>query len=308
MTAAWQSEAHNGDVNGNNIVVNKPSGTVDGDLLLAVGISTIGGVSAPAGWTTDPASLGTTGPLWSKIASGEPSTYSFDLGGTALGDVVICRISGQASSWRDDADGVSATGNLVIPSVDSGGADRLLMQIVLKRSGVAISFTGPGSQTERFDVNAGQSQDRTAGGDEIVGSGATGTRTWVPSSGSLAAIAYQVAIAPAPPTEGTFTGSYGFAGSGFTGQAGPGEGTLSGAYAFTGSGFDGQAGPGEGVFAGGYDFEGSSFVGVAGDPSSFGFFNGMYDYTGTFTGSAVGDDLFDVPATEGGRRRWGGRK
>jgi hypothetical protein len=78
-----------------SLVVNKPTGTVDGDLMLAlVQLSRLGvTVSAPAGWTlvdSDTATAGTH--LFKKVASGEGSTFTFTAsvgGNTAAVGIVI---------------------------------------------------------------------------------------------------------------------------------------------------------------------------------------------------------------------------
>lgn len=266
MVAVWQSVSAAGATLGTDPVVALPAGTVDGDLLVAVGlVNGANTITAPAGWTTHPNSLGTSNPLWTRVASSEPADYTFVTSGTASSIVQIVRISGYNTATPIDvATGVAGTGTAyVIPTLTSNGADRLLMQMVSKLNNT--SFTGPGSQTERYDaVTTGFTY---AGGDEVVGSGATGTRTWTAASGSNFGVAYMLAVAPIPPEEGTFAGAYDFSGSGFTGQAGPAGGTFTGDYDFSGSGFVGEApGVSSGAFTGDYDFSGS-FTGVAPPPT-----------------------------------------
>lgn len=333
MTAAWQSQASISATATADPVCSKPAGTVQGDLLVAVVCCSGGGSCAtPSGWNLHASSISTQKPLFWKIAgASEPANYTFDVSGTLINTVVVIdRYNGHDPTTPIDAVGKVDPGtgaSFVIGTLTSAGAGRLLAQICAKLANT--SFTAPGTATKRWDAVTGAPISVTAGGDEVVGSGATGTRTWTAGAATGTGAGYMLAIAPAPglgtftgaydfagsgftgqagPGEGSFSGGYAFAGSGFTGQQGPGEGQFAGAYAFDGSGFQGQTGPGEGQFAGDYAFDGSSFVGVEGDPSSFGFFVGEYDFTGGFTGSAVGDDLFDITATEGGRRRFGGRK
>jgi hypothetical protein len=197
VVAAYQSFAHASASTGASIVVTKPSGTVDGDLLIAVGRAGSGAsVTAPAGWTTHASSLGTGSPLWTKIASGEGASYTFTQTALATSKVVIVRVNGQASSTPVDvAAGVSGTAALVIPTVTPTGANRLLLQIASHHG--AGTWTPPGTATERFDALDAASF-AAAGGDEIVGAGATGTRTWTPSVTGSTGVAYMLAIAPAP--------------------------------------------------------------------------------------------------------------
>ncbi len=335
MAAVWQSFAHASGATGADPVVTKPSGTVQDDLLVACGLTVNGGTfTAPAGWTQHANSLNAFRPLWWKVAGGsEPANYTFVTSdATTASIVVIVRISGATTSTPiEAAAGVAGTGALTLPTVTSGGAGRLLLQIMVKAI-ASNTWTPPGAPTvERHDASVGTSPTySSASGDETVGSGATGTRVWTPSQLTQFGVGYNVAIVPAPAKTGTFTGSYDFAGSGFAGAAGPGRGSFTGGYQFAGSGFSGAAGPGrglftggyqyagsgfsgaagpgEGVFTGGYDYTGSAFVGVAGEPSAYGFFNGGYDFTGAFTGADDEDNLIDVYGTEGGRKRFGGRK
>lgn len=289
MTAVWQSVSALSDQLGADLTVTKPSGTVDGDLLIAIGrCSGAASITKPDSSWDDSFSLSVAAPFFWKKAASEGSNYTFVVSGAVTtSEVSIVRISGQhASSPIDAVSGVTGAGALVIPALTSAGANRLLMQMVVKL-GTGNTWSGPGSQTERYDTTSSNVNFTYAGGDEVVGSGSTGTRTWTPSSGTATSVGYMVAIAPIPPNTGTFSGAYDFAGSGFTGQAGPGQGTFAGGYDFAGSGWTGEApGVASGTFTGSYDFSSTGFAGEGGDA----------------------DFLIDIQATEGGRRRWGGRK
>lgn len=203
MVAAYQSSAGRSEQLGGDPVVPKPTGTVAGDLLIAVGCTNGSGnpITAPAGWTQHANSLSNDNPLWTKIAGGvEPASYTFTVANIANSIVVIIRVSGHNPTTPVDvASGVTGTGNLVIPSLNSGGAARLLLQIVVKQSNV--TFTGPGSQTERVDATVAAMTYGYAAGDETVGAGATGSRTWTPSGGAgIVGVGYMLAIGPASTT------------------------------------------------------------------------------------------------------------
>lgn len=89
MSATFKTEAHGGtDVNSNSTIVSKPSGTVDGDLLIAsltatrnVSFAVIN--SVPSGWTqidvgvAEPAGAESRLYMYYKIASSEPSTWTW---------------------------------------------------------------------------------------------------------------------------------------------------------------------------------------------------------------------------------------
>jgi hypothetical protein len=199
MTAQWQSFASDSGTVGGDPTVTKPTGTVDGNLLIAYTIATAGNtITAPAGgatWNLHAVSLGVNARLWWKIASGEPANYTFVNSGAGNSQVVVVRVTNfNAANPIDVASGFSGTGTLVIPSVTPTGPDRLLLQLVAKNSNT--TFTGPGTATERWDALAGGFG--SAGGDEVVGAAATGTRTWTPSSANVTpGVGFMVAINPA---------------------------------------------------------------------------------------------------------------
>lgn len=242
MVAAYRSHAQASGLTGAAAVVTKPAGTVDGDYLVAVIVTSATSITPPAGWSSPSWSLGGQIPAFVRAASSEPADYTFTpVGGITpnTGVVIVCVRDRHPSAPIDAGAGVTAISNLVMPSVNSAGANRLLMQVI-KKASAACTWTPPGTATERFDAVV--SSFSGAGGDEVVGAGATGTRTWTPTNITQAGVGYIMAFAPIPPGAGTFTGSYDFSGS-FTGAAGPSEGTFTGAYDFSGTGFTGVAPP-----------------------------------------------------------------
>lgn len=292
MTAHWQSAAIRSGANSADPVVDKPTGTVDGDLLIAVGCCSVSDtITAPAGWTQLAASQAAYSKAWWKIASGEPANYTWLVSGALAASVVsIDRWTGHDPTTPIDvASGTTTVGgslDIVIPSVSPSGSDNALAQIVARL--VNTSYTPPGTATERRDAPAAPNNLATAAGDEVVGSGATGTRTWTPGLSTGLAHGYMIAINPAAPGAGSFSGAYNFAGSGWSGQEGPGEGLFSGAYDFAGSGWTGEApGISSGQFAGTYDFAGSGWTGEAPPPPP---------------------PVTRPPVTAGGRLRFRGRR
>lgn len=265
MVAAYQSMAKGFADSGNPVTVTKPAGTVAGDRLYAVGVTSAASITSSGGLFTEHAeSLGGQVPLFVRTAgASEPANYTFNQVGGVF--PLICILIVRVSGWldEDDVSGHTTGGNIVLPSVTSDGPGRLLLQLLVKASGTN-TWTPPGGVTERFDNPTPIS---AAGGDQIVGAGPTGTRTWTPTAAD-GAVGYMMAIQSVPPEEGQFTGAYDFAGSGFVGAAGPGEGEFTGGYDFAGSDFTGQAGAPSafGAFTGSYAFDGSGFTGVAPTP------------------------------------------
>jgi hypothetical protein len=83
--------------------------------------------------------------------------------------------------------------SFALSSVTATTAGTYLLQIVSRNVTGADTWTAPASATKRFDATATGSAVVGAGGDEIVGSGAAGTRTWTRTStggnrGALVAI------------------------------------------------------------------------------------------------------------------------
>lgn len=264
-----------------SLVLNKPTGTVDGDwLLVAIIISANTTVTPPAGgWATD---LNVSGVKWfRKQASGEPASYTFTRGlatNTIMGTII--RVTG-ASALTIRAASSSASGtNVVIPTWTPGAGETVGLSIASILTNT--SFTAPGGPAESFDQTYASESFTSVVGKETVTPGvALGTRTWVAANtGTNSGGSY--GVVPVAPEEGTFTGGYNYAGN-----------------------FVGAAGPGEGTFTGGYDYQGT-FVGEAPGVASGGFTSG-YDYTGTFVGSAptpAGESLW----TPGGANRFTGRR
>jgi hypothetical protein len=289
----WQSFSHASTSLGADPVVAKPSGTVDGNLMIASGVAGGGGVlTAPAGWTQLLGSF-----LWWKIASGEPSNYTWTLSGaTTTGLIVIDRFTFHDPSPIDVVQGVSApngTLNIVIPSVTPTGANRLLFQTVA-RAAASASFTPPGTAVERRDAAAPTALLSDAGGDEAVGASPTGTRTWVPSTSSGQALGFMVAIKPLLPESGSVSGAASTSGS-FAGSH-TSEGSVAGAVSTAGS-FAGSRTPEgsvagavavSGNFAGSRTSEGS----VAGAVATSGAFSGSNGSTNEFAGSVTTSGSF----------------
>lgn len=206
MAVAYRSSASRSEQLGGNIVVTKPTGTVDGDLLVAVAISNNGAanpVVAPAGWTLHPSTVSAAARLYYKVASGEGANYTFTQNAFSAGNVIIVCYSGVLTSNPFDAvSGVASTttGNIVIPALTSGGS-KFLGQIVTKWE--STTFTPPGTATERFDALSVQMSVGGAGGDETVAAGSTGTRTWDPAgTGSGWAVGYMFTLNTAAQTLG----------------------------------------------------------------------------------------------------------
>lgn len=163
-----------------NITVTKPTGTVDGDLLLVFAFCNGAGVTftPPAGWTTSTSGSGVH--AWWKVASGEGASWTFTRSANTNSAVIqAARLTGVSPTSPVDA--FSATGivgsttpaDIPTQTVTTG------VYLFQMASGVLNgTWTPPGSATEDYDVLAAAASWGVAAGHETIGPGATGTRTW----------------------------------------------------------------------------------------------------------------------------------
>ncbi len=201
------------DTDGGVLVIDKPVGTVEGDVLVAaVGVDGRGLISGPAGWTkeiaNDAQDLGVRAGLavfWLVAGASEPATYTFTNTRNETATGAIARYSGVDTAATVEAsakaDGSSLTP--VTPSVTTLGADRMIVRAVAM-DGDRAPFTPPGGHSERYDLFTvpGGSPCSGTGADALQASGgASGTGTFTASSsaewwaGTLALIPGAVAAA-----------------------------------------------------------------------------------------------------------------
>lgn len=212
MAIAFGSISSTTTATGLTIVGAKPSGTVDGDLLIAfIGTVATGGsasvVTPPAGWTqisTEQTGPGTGGfwgyiAAYKKIAASEGSNYTFAISKTADGTrhLIIARYTGangtvnQVSNRTDNPASTTRTADSVTTTVNNC----MLLYLGWDWLDANATETPPTGMTERYD--AGNQQLYWA--DELQNTaGSTGTRsnTCQSNSGSPRG-AYLVALEPA---------------------------------------------------------------------------------------------------------------
>lgn len=176
-TIATSSTTNNLGSAGTTTVVTKPSGTVDGDLLVAIlgnRAATKTMSSVPSGWTLITSNTGATNKgmyaYW-KIASSEPSDWTWTWGASGLNAGAVLRINGNfdpitpidVSNAAATADGVTSlvftdtvtptkTNELMLFPVFASRAATGLDNI----SAYAVTNNNP-SWTELYDINAGVS-------------------------------------------------------------------------------------------------------------------------------------------------------
>lgn len=169
----WQnttSNTHAGGGSGVPITANKPAGTVEGNLLVALwgGLNGLGAadVTPPAGWTPiASAGVGAT-PIsksyWLKAGASEPASYTFTcIGGINSMTLEIHRIVGQHATTPIDT---STTGVVLAagldpdpsaPAITTGFANCMVFAWLLHdHLALTQTHTEPASHLERTDIEA----------------------------------------------------------------------------------------------------------------------------------------------------------
>jgi hypothetical protein len=160
--------------------ISKPTGTIEGETLLA--LVTVGGPTAPslAGWTTivhrTPDDLWGAAMMYRVAGDSEPSTYTFDAGAHEVSSVAMLRLSGVDATtvqdavatyadWSDTAPGLTTVtdgATIVVGTMSSGGTitpDPSMVEKVEAGPGTSWGFYA-NLATETIDT-AGATGDRT---------------------------------------------------------------------------------------------------------------------------------------------------
>lgn len=179
-----------------SVVCNKPTGTVQDDILLGFQTAGFGGLTdmtAPTGGATWN-SLESFGPegdiqyakVWWKVAgASEPSTYTFH--GFSSGDhsVIVVAVEGVTSATPLHANSDPGTGgtSVATPSVTATAAGIEVRFAAGPRTGTT-TWTPPAGYTEQVEVNSPGTDKfcATAASKVITGAGATGALNFTASA------------------------------------------------------------------------------------------------------------------------------
>lgn len=182
-----------------DLVINKPTGTVDGDLMLChISLNSSATPTTPSGWTleqSDTTDADNKSYLYSKTASSEGSTYNFGCNPGVAGNPA----RGWISSWsgtpsidvksiRRNAASTTATGDTITPTTSPDS--KLLFFITSQDSGTqtqaassyAVATSNP-SWTELYDGFGATGVGPTA----VQGSLAYADRDFITATGSATA-------------------------------------------------------------------------------------------------------------------------
>lgn len=213
MSVTFRSASSAAQTTTTNCTALKPTGTVAGDLLIAIHGSdqdgSLAAMTAPSGWTLigSSSSFTTAGfiKVWSKVAtSSEPSSYTFADDASAdavLG--IVCIAAGTYKSSAPFTTGPTFTGsngatNLhAAPSVTAVGGGLLVTgHFGGTSTNGTRSYIPPSGMTERVDVAPSGWVVLEVNTLAVAADGATGTKTAVCSS-SIPFYGVALSIAPA---------------------------------------------------------------------------------------------------------------
>ncbi len=145
------------------MVVSKPSGTVDGNHLLAACTTRNGGaIYTPAGWTLiDSQKVTDIDAKWFwRLAAGEASSYVFSWANDTgvFGAAGIFRLSGVHATTPINVAQKNSTaspaGTAALPQVTTTAADCLLVYLGYQRQGSAVTRSVPSGTASHWSLNS----------------------------------------------------------------------------------------------------------------------------------------------------------
>lgn len=191
------SSANNG-AGATTLVINKPTGVAQGDLMLATVTATGNGAfTAPAGWTVVKNTVQGTAlrqANYYKVAgAGEGASYSWNLSTSRSASGGIIDYSGvnQTAPIDASATGTATSGNAVAPSLTTSVAGD---QVVAAASfAAATTVTADATTVEQYDAASGSTTGEAADFAQAT-AGATTAKTAEPAASGSAWISATIAL------------------------------------------------------------------------------------------------------------------
>src|SRR5688572_3328177 len=191
-----------------DIIVAKPAGTVQGDLLV-VGImlekGSTSSITTPAGWTlirrTDQSTNAGMGTYYKWAGASEPATYDFETSNSSKWAAGMSRISGAHTlspiNASNGASGTSGT-SVTAPTVTTTRPNTLVLAFYTNKK--HATYAPAGTTTERYDApNSVEGLPSNMMATFVQATaGATGNRVATASEGE-AWVGQQIAIREPPP-------------------------------------------------------------------------------------------------------------
>jgi hypothetical protein len=200
MPLTYRSSSQQGNSSGGALTVTKPTGTVDGDLIVVYTQleTNTNSWTAPVGFDlvrTDTIAATYRTDIWVKRASSEPTSWTWTPATTGVWRVAVAvSYSGHTGSgtFVDVHGGTSATinsGNVSAPSVTTTVANDQLLALYNNFNSEPWSYSSGAATTERADFGGMTIYDVLR-----VSAGATGTTTLSTTSGTQQITAAHVAL------------------------------------------------------------------------------------------------------------------
>lgn len=211
MTATLRAVA-SANAQGVTLTCNKPTGTLQGDLMLAFQVADRGlladmttptggatwGLLSSQAWVT--AEPGTK--VWWKIAgAAEPSTYGFAQASNADGVVSVASVivtNVVTPVFASSASNSSAT-SIPTPSITPTGSDDLEFRWAASQGvGGALTWTPPATYTEQVDRQSGTFTSGTLATKTLTSGAATGVQNFTISTSTAEHMGFTVSVLGTP--------------------------------------------------------------------------------------------------------------
>ncbi|HVX91185.1 MAG TPA: hypothetical protein VHC20_06205 [Candidatus Paceibacterota bacterium] len=209
IAPAWPGGSAN---NTSSITITKPTGTVDGDVMIAVIVTGSGAiVSSPAGWQVidivdNSSNLKMV--TWYKVANGEGASYNFtDDSGNTLplnGSIQTFRGVDTSSPINTSATATSTTTDPVTTPTVTTTASALLVHVAVSRYATATNIATKGTYAAVANYTIRSNQGNRGSGTQYYGAVMTSSTDAVVSAGSKTGISFD-ADANHAPTNGIRT-------------------------------------------------------------------------------------------------------
>jgi hypothetical protein len=189
MAIAWRSGNSGGNGSGGNVTVTKPTGTVDGDILLAVTYREAGAWTLPTGWAWinagTPEQANNTGNGWVglawKRASSEGASYTFQLSATTWRTVTVGAWSGCVTSgnpWDVYTSHTGVNTDIVVNALTTTVANTMLVVGTANYNGDNPTAGASGMTARTMDGGCGFFDEPQAA------TGSTGTQALARAAGT----------------------------------------------------------------------------------------------------------------------------
>lgn len=197
----------NNNTGGSSLTLNKPTGTTNGDIMVAhVIVRTAGNtITAPSGWTLiqrkDSSSSISTASYWKLAGSSEPSSYAWSFGTSGEASGGIASYIGVDAANPIDASNAqynSGTSTVSNSGVTTTVANGILVYAVGITAPTTVNV--PSGFTQEWTATSSTSTTSEMSDKILTTTGATGTISGSHNGGTNSNITHLIALKPATPT------------------------------------------------------------------------------------------------------------